>query len=313
MIRKSRKSKTMTIAAIAALTFSLQAMTVSAASSPTPNSIQLAAADSKSSAKVVAEFEALLKKQGQLPRAFAYLRAHIGDVTPSQATVMALHLENAVKAQLPALQKRFEKNSVQQAINRAYTKGATLDQVIARTKDANLKALLKEAKDSGYKLETAEGFYFPIVDYSAFKAFESRVNADIKAYIEIMAVESDQANVKDAGIVIGYQQLVNRALSQESFLAKYPYSNRKAQIANLFNSYRTLTFYGANNTPLFDYEHKAMQPNARKAYEAILSWNKPDSSAYLTTLRKFMDIVEQNGYKLTPAVDQFRKANIPVA
>lgn len=315
MIRKSRKTKAMTIAAIAALTFSLQAMTVSAATSQSVASTQtqLAATDSSSSARVVAQFEAMLKKQGQLPEAIAFLRKHVGDVSRSQATILVLHLENAIKTQLPALEKRFEKSSVQKAINSVYTRGATFDRIIAKTRDESLKKLLREARDSGYKLETAEGFYFPIADYSAFKEFADRVNADIKAYIDIMAVESAQANVKDAAIVIGYQQLVNRALNQEKFLLKYTYSNRKVQIAALFDSYRTLTFYGSNNTPLFSYEDKTMVPNARKAYEAILTWNQPDSSAYLTTLQKFMDVAKNNGYKLTTEVDKFRKDNIPVS
>ncbi|TFE22745.1 hypothetical protein [Cohnella luojiensis] len=315
MYRKSRRSKTMTIAAIAALAFSIQAINVSAANlsnhyATTMSTI--AAANSSNSAAVVSQYEALLKK-GQLPKTIAYLNAHIKGVGKAQATVMVLHLENALKKQLPAIQKSFDKSSVQQGIGKVYKVGYSFDDVISRTKDSSLKALLKETRDSGYKLETAEGFYFPVEDYAGFKPYGGYVNTDIKAYIDIMTVESDQTNVKDGGIVIGYQQLVNRAISQEGFLQKYPKSNRAAQISNLFRSYRTLTFYGANNTPLFDYESKAMQPNAIKGFNAILKWNKPDSSPYLKTLREFMDLLKDSKYKLTPEVEKFRKLNVPNA
>ncbi|MCD9025540.1 hypothetical protein [Cohnella silvisoli] len=307
-------TKTMTLATLAALTLSLNAGAVSAANSPVKPAVsvnQTATSDHPMSAGVIGRFEELVAKQGQLPKAIAYLNAHFKDVTKPQATIMVLHLENAIKKQLPSMERRFEKNSVQQAIGKAYKRGDSFDNVIKRITSSSVKALLKEARDSGYKLETAEGFYFPVIDYSKFKIYSLQLDVDIKAYIDIMAVESDQAKLKDAAIVIGYQQLVNRALSQESFVSKYPYSNRVSQIRNLFHSYKILTFYGANNTPLFDYDTKVIQPNALKGYTMILQWNNPESSAYLTTLQQFMELLAANNNKLTPEVEKFRKTNVP--
>jgi hypothetical protein len=127
-----------------------------------------------------------------------------------------------------------------------------------------------------------------------------------------MAVELAQASLKDAAIVIGYRQLINRALSQEAFLAKYPKSNWAAQIESLFQSYKTLAYYGANNTPLFDYDKKTMQPNALKAYNAILKWIKPGSTPYLAILQKFIDLLAVIKYLLTPEIAKFRKMNVPI-
>ncbi|WP_256758068.1 hypothetical protein [Cohnella sp. WQ 127256] len=317
MNKRSRraKKKTMTVATIAALALSIQFVSVAAASSTSTQLASvttIAASSSATAAKVVSQFEAYVKKQGELPQAIAYLKVNINEVTKSEATIMVLHLENAIKKQMTAIEKRFEKSSVQLAISKVYSRGDTFDNIITRTKDTSLKVLLREARDSGYKLETAEGFYFPVVDYSRFKPYVGKINADIEAYIDIMAVESDQVKVKDAGIMISYQQLVGRALNQESFIVQYPYSNRAAHIRNLFSSYETLTYYGTNNTPLFDYSNKVIQPNALRGYMGMLQRNDVELSPYLTKLQAFMNLLEDNEYKLTVEGEKFRKDNVPI-
>ena len=55
---------------------------------------------------------------------------------------------------------RIGKTSVQTKINKVYKYGDNFAEVIKRTSDKSLKVLLQEAADSGFKLETAEGFYF---------------------------------------------------------------------------------------------------------------------------------------------------------
>jgi uncharacterized protein YdbL (DUF1318 family) len=307
------KSKTVTLAFLAALTFSIQTESAAAASADTSKtaSTNVIAARNDDSAKMTARYEALLKK-GQLPEAIAYLSAHIGEVSSYPAMIMVLHLENAVKKVLPSMEQRFTKSSVQESIGKVYKFGDSFSDVINRSKDSSLKSLLKEADASGYKLETAEGYYFPVVNYAAFQQFRPYVTDDIQAYIDIMTVESDQASVKDAGLVIGYQQLVNRALTQERFVQQFPKSNRTAQVRSLFDNYKIYTFYGTNNTPLFDYESKKMQPNAIKGYTALLQYTKTGNSPYLNLLRKFMDLSADNDYKLTPEVEKFRSTNVPV-
>ncbi|UVI27571.1 hypothetical protein [Paenibacillus spongiae] len=309
------RPKSFALAALAALTFTLQAGPAAAAGTesaqPQGSFNQTAAVNSTSADKVINQYEALLK-QGKLPKAFSYLNEHIDEVTKYQAMILVLHLENAVKKALPSMVDRIGKTSVQTQINKVYKIGDSFADVIKRTNDKSLKALLQEAADSGFKLETAEGFYFPVVRYAALQKFNPYVTDDIKAYMDIMTVESEKASVKDAGLMIGYQELVNRALSQERFVKQFPSSNRIAQVKQLFQSYKILTFYGVNNTPLFDYDTKVIQPNAKKGYGLILKWNDTKSSPYLTTLQKFMNLLADQNDKLTEEVEKFRKANVPI-
>ncbi|GGD66631.1 hypothetical protein [Paenibacillus nasutitermitis] len=308
----TKSSKTLTLAALAALVLASQASAAPAnsGSAPEPVAKLVAVQESGSAAKVFEDFQKMLKKTGQLPAAFNYLKAHIKKVSPYQASLMVLYLENAIKKEQPAMDKRFFADAIQTAIGKVYKPGYSITDVLNRTKDNKLKALLKEAASSGYKLETAEGMFFTFVDYKSLQPFAKDVNADIKAYIDIMTVETEKAKLKDAALVIGYQELVNRALAAEKFVSSYPNSNRTAQIKQLLAEYKSLTYYGANNTPLFDYDSKKIHPNAKLGYTNMITWNNPASSEYLTLLKKFMDLLANNDYKLTAEVEKFRKANI---
>ncbi|BBH20691.1 hypothetical protein Back11_20360 [Paenibacillus baekrokdamisoli] len=310
-----KHAKSFTLAALAALTLSIQAGTAGAAPTTVklaPYAVQAVAADSSVSTQIFNKYMTLLNVKGQLPKAITYLNAHIDEVSAYQASLMVLRLENAIVKVQSTFDQSIANTSIQEAINKVYKIDDSFANIISRTKDKKLKTLLQAASDNGLKLETAEGFYFPIVDYKGFQKYRAYVGADVKAYIDIMTVESEQANVKDAGLMIGYQQLANRALSQEQFVKQFPNSNRTAAIKTLYNNYKTLTFYGVNNTPLFDYETNEMQPNAIKGYTMILDRNKDTKSDYLNLLQKFMDLAKDHGYKQTAEVTAFRKANVPI-
>jgi hypothetical protein len=308
--------KAIQLVALAALAFTMQVDNFAAADVPPtavkPDSGQKApTVFAAASAKVFNQFEALLKKPGHLSHAITYLNAHIGEATTYQATIMVLHLENAINKGLPSMQLRLGEPSVQRAINDGYKYGHNIESVIARTKDRSLKAFFKQFEASGYKLEIGEGFWHPVVDYADFKKYRPYVTADIKAYIDIMMVESEKASADDGALIIGYQELVNRTLAQENFLKLYPTSNRASKVKALFNHYKTITFYGLENTPLFDPMSKKMERNAQKGYSLILQWHKSDPSPYLTLLRKFMAMAADSDYKLTPEVEKFLRANVP--
>ncbi|MHB1392219.1 MAG: hypothetical protein ACYCYE_03910 [Clostridia bacterium] len=50
------------------------------------------------------------------------------------------------------------------------------------TQDAELKALLIETREMGYKVETAEGTFFPIMNYEYLKKFTPYALGDTKSY-----------------------------------------------------------------------------------------------------------------------------------
>lgn len=250
-----------------------------AASSSTDTKVTTA-----SSTTIYKTFQSMLYKKNGLPAADTYLESHINQVTTHHATLMVLQLENARNKALTAMTDRLLVPNVQDKMIKAYKWNDSFTRLMSRTKDTSLRALLQHARDSGYRLVMLEGSLYPIMNYMSFQKYISYVKPDIKQYINIMAVETSNLAADDGALVIGYQEILNRALNQERFLNEYPKSNRVQQVKNLMNNYTLYTFYGLNNTPLFDYETNKMTANAQKGYKAVLQRNSSEESALLTKL-----------------------------
>ncbi|MFB9329167.1 hypothetical protein ACFFSY_24795 [Paenibacillus aurantiacus] len=308
-IRTVRQTAIATTCAVLVLVASAGAVASAAAS--TPNAAPTAT-DSRMNAGLIAKFEELLKQKGGLPQASAYLYANLGRLTTAQTTIMALHLEEAVSKQLPAMQVRFEPAAIQASIGAIYKKGDTLSELIARTKDAKLKSLLTQARNSGYRLETGEGMFYVVVNYATFNKYAARLTDEIRGYFNVRAAESDARTFNDGALAIGYDQLAERAAAAEAFLKQYPKSLRSTQVKGLFQTYNVVTFYGANNTPLFDDDTKLLRDAAKTGYTKALEKLLPGGGSYVNNLKKFMDALQDNDYKLTDEVAQFRAANIPI-
>lgn len=254
----------------------------------------------------------LLASSVKLPEAISYLNSNLYAVGSYRATVMVLKLENIQKAALPAWEDKFSISGVQRALTELYEPGDTLQDLADKARSSGLRAMLLRAKSCGYKLETAEGFFFPVIDYGSYRKYKTYVTGDIQSYISIMAVESDLPPAKDNGLIIAWADVVSRALSQETFIADYPRSNRLAQVKALYKMYENTTFYGLNNTPLFHYDNMEMDLEAEKAYLAALAKGDGDSP-YLTKLSGFMKLLKDSNYKLTDEAEAYRKQASPQA
>ncbi|WP_150274774.1 hypothetical protein [Paenibacillus tepidiphilus] len=256
----------------------------------------------------------LLADSAKLPQAIRYLNANMYAVTEYQATILVLKLENLHKSALPAWEKRFASQSVQRELESVYKPGSSLAELAARTKNTAVRSLLSSAGEHGYKLETAEGTYFPVIDYAAYRKYKMYVMDDIRDYITIMSGESDLPPSKDNGLVIAWSEVTARALSTEQFVRSHPKSNRLPAIKALHEAYVANTFYGQNNSPLFHYDNGEMDLEAQKAYTGLLAkTGKLENSPYLQKLDGFMKLLKESGYKLDDSVEAYLKEKVPLS
>ena len=63
--------------------------------------------------------------------------------------------------------------------------------------------------------------------------------------------------------------------------------------------------YGLNNTPLFSYDTKEMDPEAKEVYIKAVKNNS--DSELMKLLGGYMEILEKSDYKLSEEADKFRK------
>lgn len=132
---------------------------------------------------------------------------------------------------------------------------------------------------------------------------------------DIMADESDHPAILDAGLVIDWDDLLERTLDKEQFILKYPNSNRAKFIKQNYTYAVHTVFYGVDNTLLFDQSNKKFDPTAKKQYLDVL--NDDDtiedypSSTLLSDLHGFIDLAAQSNDKLTSKLDAYRQQVAP--
>ncbi|MBB6214160.1 hypothetical protein HNQ80_000229 [Anaerosolibacter carboniphilus] len=254
---------------------------------------------------IMADFNALLESDPKADAVIAFMDKNISNVSKENASVMVTKLEEVQKSGLSALEEKyFNGETIQSKMGEIYRSEFDLDK-IEETQDEELKKLLVETSDSGYKVETAEGSFFPVINYEFYKKYSSYVSEDMKDYIDIMSVESNHVPVKDAALIIGWDEMITRALAQEKFAENHKNSVKASEIGELQKRYLTFMLYGANNTPLFSYDSKVMVPDAKAAYLNALK--SGGDSALMQKLGEYMDILSKTNYKLSDEAEKFRK------
>ncbi|MEK3731941.1 MULTISPECIES: hypothetical protein [unclassified Paenibacillus] len=306
------KSKMSAAAMIVVLALSFQTFAVSGAAIAASATDQTTSSSSKAAAYAKAVYNKAVKllKEKDIPYAKAYITKHIRSVSQYQATLLVLRLENAMNAKLGAYTDRMFTPGTQETIMKVYKYGEPINTTISKIKDTNLRSLLADLRDSGYRLHTAEGVVFPIIDYKTLLPYKPYISKDIQDYIDIMVVESEKVAVSDAALVIPWSEVIERALAQEVFLKNHPNSNRAKDVRQMLKFNEISLFYGYNNTPLFQYTSNTVNPEALEAIRKAVSGDLSGSS-FLTKLKGWYDILKDNDGKLTQEVWKYRADLVP--
>lgn len=265
--------------------------------SPKPAKQQITQ-DTVSNEKVIMDnfYTLFQKRDDALPALIRYIDENIASVSKPEATAMVIELEKVQKENLLNLQEEFEDNELLQK--------ALSSQHINGIENKETKALLAETLSSGFKIETAEGVYFPVIDYSAYKKYRSAVTPDIAAYIDIMSIESDKTPSKDAALMISWSEVLKRAIIQEQFISHYSNSAKVEDVRQLLKHYTIFALYGTNNTPLFSYDTKQMVPEAKETYLAA-SLDTAHGS-FSKIIKEYLTVLKRNDYQLTSEVQEHR-------
>ncbi|SFF12130.1 hypothetical protein SAMN04487969_114143 [Paenibacillus algorifonticola] len=186
----------------------------------------------------------------------------------------------------------------------------------AEIQDAAVKQLVITKLMGGYKLIMVEGSIYPIIDFELQKVYKNYVSQQMNDYIFLRAVESNEVSAKDAGLIITWDKLANRAVLSETYIKTYPNSAERPEIEQLYlNSYLSMYIYGLNNTPIFDMETYRLLSEVKTSYQKLVKEHPETVTAKIVS--QFLDVLattdEQvynriNGQQMDiPAVKQFHE------
>lgn len=259
----------------------------------------------KKEEKVMAEFLSLLAKEDLTVAAvMAYVDQHLDEVRPENAGKLVLGLEWVQQEKLPDWQRLYEDSALQAKMARVYQRNWALED-FKTVEDEEIRHLVVETMNNGYKIETAEGQFFPVIDYTFYQKYFEAISADLTAYFELMAVESEGTPVKDGALMIGWEEILRRAKRQEQFIDGYGGSTQVEPVRALLKRYVTFALFGCNNTPLFDYTTKEMDPEAKMAYNIFVAQETEGNFAAL--IKEYLHVLAANDYRLTAEVDAYRQ------
>lgn len=256
---------------------------------------------------LIDSFNDLMSGKPEINDVVDFIDTNISKASKEDASTMIIAFEDFQKAKLPEL-RISNLEAFSKGLEEVYKPGFSLADA-NQVKDESLKKILQEIYENGYKVETAEGMYFTVINYSFYKQYSGYVTDDIRSYIELMSVESDNMPAKDAALVITWDELLQRSLNQEKFIVQYSDSKRVKQIKELYSKYCTFTLYGLNNTPLFDYQTKTMNAQAKEAYSKIAA--SGNDTAYVKMIKEYMNLLQKNNYKQTNEIKKFQEKNDP--
>jgi len=127
---------------------------------------------------IMDKFNDLLQKEEGLERILNFIGNNISLISEEKASQLINEFEDFQKNYLSRIEEKFYNNDLQMRIYKIYQNGFDLNKIndineINKILDQELKELLIETRNSGYKVETAEGMFFPIIDYQFYKQFTS--------------------------------------------------------------------------------------------------------------------------------------------
>lgn len=236
----------------------------------------------------------------------AYIKDNGSKLSTEQAVNLVLKLEQLQMERLPEMTDRyFEEDQSDLLTDKVYnfdTGKIQMDSV----KNEGLRNVLEEAQSNGYKTETAEASFFPVIDYSIYTKFSVILPEDLSDYFSLMAVESGKKPASDGGLVIGWDEVFSRAIAQEQFILKYGKSQKLNEAKELYGKYVNFIFDGSMlpNTPHFTYNTKVLNPRLK---ESLLKAAEGGGDSPLEkAISDYLDVLKKNNFKLTAEVKQFR-------
>ncbi len=170
---------------------------------------------------------------------------------------------------------------------------------IDEVEDAELKKMLEEVRDTGYKVRTAEGMYFPVIDYQFYEKYYPYLADELKGYYGLMAVESGAPPAVDAALQITPDELLNRIVAQETYINQYPGSQKRQDVETLYLRYVGFYLFGINNTPAFAYDTKVLRSDFKQSYD---NFKAVGDSKFGAAFSPYLEVLKNENYVLTDNV-----------
>jgi hypothetical protein len=232
----------------------------------------------------------------------------VAAASPADADEMLRAMDAYYTRNLPEAEKKFQAEKAQAELSKLNFRIPVTQEQIDGIKDDEVRQMVAEALKGGYKLETSEGYVFPIVDYAALAALADKASPAMKDYLSIMAAESDKKTMTDAAFAISRDELVKRIIAAETYAKQYPGAPEQVKVEQWFVKYLTFYLVGLDNTPNYD-DSFHVTPEIKSHFEQTVLNHPGTVTAKLTA--ELLAILEKTKGAFFHKADDGMQVDIP--
>ncbi|WP_353095749.1 hypothetical protein [Tissierella praeacuta] len=247
--------------------------------------------DEKSREKIMADFDNVVDGK-ESEKIVSFIDENIGKLSQIEGDKMVSELETVLSKSL---------DSVTDTILKADTNGELIkiggtefffpEDKVKDIKDENLRNEITKLINNKYKFVNLEGNYYPLVDYEKLKQYNNYVSDEMKEYIAIRAIDSNEPVAVDAGLRISYDELAARIIKIEKYVERYSQGQRHEEMLGSYKNKFAIYLEGLDNTPIADPETKKIYNEVLESYKKTA---KVKDSTTAFVMSKYLNVIEEN-------------------
>jgi hypothetical protein len=134
-------------------------------------------------AAIMDSYKKLIENSAEPKAVFEFLDENAKHLSKENVALIVNGLEKLQKEYLPKLEEKYNANQESQTeLAKLYIAKKDINDPKNMESEA-LKSLISETAKSGYKVETAEGMFYPVINYSIYKNYSKYLPEDLNSYI----------------------------------------------------------------------------------------------------------------------------------
>ena len=253
--------------------------------------------------KIMEDFNRLLAKEPREDEVYDFIKSKIKKVPKEYADELVIGYERVQNSTYRNRHQFMMKDEVQAiCINNFKLGGVPED--LSTVKDVGLRIYIDDLKKTGYKLVVKDGKYLPEIDYTFYDGFKPYISEEMITYLDLMEFRKELLFDADQRLPITWDEVFDRIIKFESFLRRFPDSQKKDTVWLNYEYYTKLYLYGTEGTPAFNHSNNELDDWLKVSYSNIYLGNT--GSEFIKYFRDYLQVMDSEEYVLTEVVDSER-------
>jgi hypothetical protein len=164
--------------------------------------------------------------------------------------------------------------------------------------DPEVRKAITPWLECGFGIYISEGIFHSGADIATVEEISPLLPPDLREWVNFLKREGgfDDVVEDDNRLRLSWQELADRLHRWEDFLLTHPSLDEEIRLE--VHRMAWFFFFGLNNTPLRNFGSDQIDPEVLSAWRRFAK--DPSPSRYTATMRKLLNLLDTNDYKLGP-------------